>query len=85
MLSAVVGDSASFSATARGETMTRAEAGELINGALTGNPDAIKRGTIRTRNNDLIVIESAEAAAAFNRAFDARFASGEAWQAGAKQ
>jgi len=33
----------------------------------------------------LIVIESAEAAAAFNRAFDARFASGEAWQAGAKQ
>lgn len=42
MLSAVVGDSASFSATARGETMTRAEAGELINGALTGNPDAIK-------------------------------------------
>jgi len=42
MLSAVVGDSASFSTTARGETMTRAEAGELINGALTGNPDAIK-------------------------------------------
>ena len=50
MLSAVVGDSASFSATARGETMTRAEA-----------------------------------TAAFNRAFDARFASGETWQAGAKQ
>ena len=42
MLSAVVGDSASFSATARGETMTRAEAGELIDGALTGNPEAIK-------------------------------------------
>ena len=42
MLSAVVGDSASFSATARGETMTRAEAGELINGALTGNPATIK-------------------------------------------
>ena len=34
MLSAVVGDSASFSATARRETMTRAEAGDLINGAL---------------------------------------------------
>ena len=42
MLSAIVGDSASFSATAWGETMTRAEAGELINGALTGNPGAIK-------------------------------------------
>jgi hypothetical protein len=42
MLSAVVDDSASFSTTARGETMTRAEAGELINGALTGNPAAIK-------------------------------------------
>ena len=42
MLSAVVGDSASFSATARGETMTRAEAGELIDGALAGNPAAIR-------------------------------------------
>ena len=41
MLSAVVGDFASFSTTARGETMTRAEAGELIDGVLTGNPDAI--------------------------------------------
>jgi hypothetical protein len=32
---------------------------------------------MKCQDNDLIVIESAEAAAAFKRNFDARFASGE--------
>jgi hypothetical protein len=35
-------------------------------------------------DNDLVVIESAEAAASFKRNFDARFASGEALPAGAR-
>jgi len=35
-------------------------------------------GRRQRRGNDLIVIESAEAATAFKRAFEARFASGEA-------
>jgi hypothetical protein len=38
----------------------------------------------KRQNNDSIVIESAEAAGAFKRAFDARFASREALVAGAK-
>jgi len=33
---------------------------------------------LKRQDNDLILIESAGAAAAFKRAFDARFASGEA-------
>jgi phosphatidylserine/phosphatidylglycerophosphate/cardiolipin synthase-like enzyme len=37
------------------------------------------------RTDDFTVIESAEAAAAFKHAFDARFVNGEALQAGAKQ
>jgi hypothetical protein len=36
------------------------------------------------QDNDLIVIENAEAAVAFKRAFDARFASGDALSAGTK-
>jgi hypothetical protein len=39
---------------------------------------------LKRQDNDLIVIESAEAAVAFKRAFDARYASGEALSAGAK-
>jgi phosphatidylserine/phosphatidylglycerophosphate/cardiolipin synthase-like enzyme len=39
---------------------------------------------LERQDNDLIVIESAGAAAAFKRAFDARFASGEALSAGLK-
>ena len=39
----------------------------------------------KRQNNDSIVIESAEAAGAFKRAFDARFASREALVAGAKK
>jgi phosphatidylserine/phosphatidylglycerophosphate/cardiolipin synthase-like enzyme len=36
------------------------------------------------QDNDLIVIESAEAAASFKRNLDARFATGEALPAGAR-
>ena len=38
---------------------------------------------LKRQDNDLIVIESAEAAASFKRNFDARFASGEALPIGA--
>jgi phosphatidylserine/phosphatidylglycerophosphate/cardiolipin synthase-like enzyme len=40
---------------------------------------------LKRQDNDLIVIESAGAAAAFKRTFDARFASGEALSVSAKQ
>jgi hypothetical protein len=40
---------------------------------------------LKRQDNDLIVIESAGAAAAFKRAFDVRFASGELLSAGAKR
>jgi phosphatidylserine/phosphatidylglycerophosphate/cardiolipin synthase-like enzyme len=40
---------------------------------------------LKRQDNDLIIIESAEAAAAFRRAFDARFVTGEALQVGVKQ
>jgi len=54
--------------------------GQLLRtGAATFSASGLKR-----QDNDLIVIESAEAAAAFKRAFDARFASSEALVAGAK-
>jgi hypothetical protein len=52
----------------------------LRTGAANFSASGLKR-----RDNDLIVIESVVAAAAFKRTFDARFASGEALQAGAKQ
>jgi phosphatidylserine/phosphatidylglycerophosphate/cardiolipin synthase-like enzyme len=39
---------------------------------------------LKRQDNDLIVIESAGAAASFKRNFDARFASGEALSAGAR-
>jgi phosphatidylserine/phosphatidylglycerophosphate/cardiolipin synthase-like enzyme len=45
----------------------------LRTGAANFSTSGLKR-----QNNDLIVIESTAAAAAFKRAFDARFASGEA-------
>jgi phosphatidylserine/phosphatidylglycerophosphate/cardiolipin synthase-like enzyme len=55
--------------------------GQLLRtGAANFSASGLKR-----QDNDLVVIESAGAAAAFKRAFDARFASGEALQAGAKQ
>ena len=44
----------------------------LRTGAANFSASGLKR-----QDNDLIVIESAEAAAAFKRAFDARFANGE--------
>jgi phosphatidylserine/phosphatidylglycerophosphate/cardiolipin synthase-like enzyme len=40
---------------------------------------------LKHQDNDLIVLESAEAAARFKRNIDARFASGEALADGAKQ
>ena len=40
---------------------------------------------LKRQDNDLIVIESAGAAAAFKHAFDARFAGGERLLAGARQ
>jgi phosphatidylserine/phosphatidylglycerophosphate/cardiolipin synthase-like enzyme len=40
---------------------------------------------LKRQDNDLVVIESAEAAAAFKHAFDGRFASGELLSAGVKQ
>jgi hypothetical protein len=40
---------------------------------------------LKRQDNDLIVIESAGAAASFKRNFDARYASGEVLAAGAKQ
>ena len=52
----------------------------LRTGAANFSASGLKR-----QDNDLIVIESAEAAAAFKRAFDARFASGEALVLSARQ
>jgi hypothetical protein len=40
---------------------------------------------LKRQDNDLIIIESAEAAAAFKHNFEARFATGEALQISAKQ
>jgi len=58
----------------------------LIDGRLLGMGAANFSACGRKRqNNDSIVIESAEAAGAFKRAFDARFASREALVAGAKE
>ena len=51
----------------------------LRTGAANFSASGLKR-----QDNDLIVIESAEAAASFKRNFDARFASGEALSAGSK-
>jgi phosphatidylserine/phosphatidylglycerophosphate/cardiolipin synthase-like enzyme len=39
---------------------------------------------LKRQDNDLIVIESAGAAASFKRNFDARFATGEALSAGSR-
>jgi len=52
----------------------------LRTGAANFSASGLKR-----QDDDLVVIESAEAAAAFKPAFDARFASGEALPAGPKQ
>ena len=49
-------------------------------GAATFSASGLKR-----QDNDLIVIESTGAAAAFKRVFDARYSSGEALAAGVKQ
>jgi hypothetical protein len=49
----------------------------LRTGAANFSASGLKR-----QDNDLVVIETAEAAAAFKRAFDARFASGEIWSRG---
>jgi phosphatidylserine/phosphatidylglycerophosphate/cardiolipin synthase-like enzyme len=48
-------------------------------------PAKVFQDLAETPNNDLIVIKSAEAAAAFRRAFEARFASGESLSIGARQ
>ena len=57
----------------------------LIDGRLlrTGAANFSASG-LKRQDNDLIVIESAGAAASFKRNFDARFASGEALSAGAR-
>ena len=52
----------------------------LRTGAANFSASGLKR-----QDNDLIVIESAGAAASFKRNFDARFASGEDLAAGAKR
>jgi phosphatidylserine/phosphatidylglycerophosphate/cardiolipin synthase-like enzyme len=52
----------------------------LHTGAANFSASGLKR-----QDNDSVVIETAQAASAFKRMFDARFASGEAFQAGAKQ
>jgi phosphatidylserine/phosphatidylglycerophosphate/cardiolipin synthase-like enzyme len=52
----------------------------LRTGAANFSASGLKR-----QDNDLVVIESAEAAAAFKRNFEVRFAGGEALQPGAKQ
>jgi hypothetical protein len=52
----------------------------LRTGAANFSASGLKR-----QDNDLIVIESAEAAAVFKRDFEARFARGEALAAGAKR
>ncbi len=52
----------------------------LRTGAANFSASGLKR-----QDNDLIVIESAGAAASFKRNFDARYASGEALAAGAKR
>ena len=52
----------------------------LRTGAANFSASGLKR-----QDNDLIVIESAAAAAAFKHAFDAQYASGEALAAGAKR
>jgi phosphatidylserine/phosphatidylglycerophosphate/cardiolipin synthase-like enzyme len=52
----------------------------LRTGAANFSASGLKR-----QDNDLIVIESTEAAAVFKRAFDARFVSGEALPIGVKQ
>ena len=57
----------------------------LIDGRLLRTVAAnLSASGLKRQNNDLIVIESAEAAGAFKRDFDARFASREALVAGAK-
>jgi hypothetical protein len=58
----------------------------LIDGRLLGTGAAnFSASGHKRQNNDSIVIESAEAAGAFKRAFDAQFASREALVAGAKE
>lgn len=52
----------------------------LRTGAANFSASGLKR-----QDNDLVVIESAEAAAAFKRAFEAEFASGVASSVGANQ
>jgi phosphatidylserine/phosphatidylglycerophosphate/cardiolipin synthase-like enzyme len=52
----------------------------LRTGAANFSASGLKR-----QDNDLIVIKSAEAAGAFKRAFDARFATGEVLSTAAKQ
>jgi phosphatidylserine/phosphatidylglycerophosphate/cardiolipin synthase-like enzyme len=51
----------------------------LRTGAANFSASGLKR-----QDNDLIVIESAEAAASFKHNFDARFAAGEALSAGSR-
>ena len=51
----------------------------LRTGAANFSASGLKR-----QDNDLVVIESADAAAAFKRAFDARFSSGETLSLGVK-
>ena len=51
----------------------------LRTGAANFSASGLKR-----QDNDLIVIEGAEAAASFKRNFDAQFASGEPLPAGAR-
>jgi phosphatidylserine/phosphatidylglycerophosphate/cardiolipin synthase-like enzyme len=50
----------------------------------TGAAANFSASGLKRQDNDLIVIESAGAAASFKRNFDARFASGEALSAGAR-
>ena len=52
----------------------------LRSGAANFSASGLKR-----QDNDLIIIESAGAAAAFKHNFEARFATGEALQISAKQ
>jgi hypothetical protein len=51
----------------------------LRSGAANFSASGLKR-----QDNDLVVIETAEAAAAFKRAFDARFSGGETLSVGLK-
>ena len=53
--------------------------------SLRNGAENVSASGLKLQDNDLIMIESAEAAAAFKRASETRFASGELLSAGVKQ